>query len=99
MSFLTGLGFTYDSRFSVEAYVNRFNPDFCAATRSSFYEIPMIGGIPRMGKWFIERGMRRGTPKDLHENVITVYGGVDRWKKMLGYKEGSKRKDSWDGRN
>jgi hypothetical protein len=29
--------------------------------------------------------MRKGTPKELHENVITVYGGVDRWKKAMGF--------------
>ena len=44
----------------------------------TFFEIPMIGGLARMGKWFIDSGMRRGTPKADHENVITVYGGTDR---------------------
>ena len=39
----------------------------------------------RMAKWFIDSGMRKGTPKELHENVITVYGGVDRWKKAMGF--------------
>jgi hypothetical protein len=29
--------------------------------------------------------MRKGTPKELHENVITVYGGVDRWKTVMGF--------------
>jgi hypothetical protein len=29
--------------------------------------------------------MRKGTPKEYHENVITVYGGVDRWKKVMGF--------------
>ena len=38
-----------------------------------------------MAKWFIDSGMRKGTPKELHENVITVYGGVDRWKKAMGF--------------
>ena len=46
--------------------------------RVTFFEIPMIGGLARMGKWFIDSGMRRGTPKADHENVITVYGGTDR---------------------
>ena len=46
----------------------------------------MIGGIARMGKWFIDSGMRRGTPKADHENVITVYGGTEPWKERLGVK-------------
>lgn len=39
-----------------------------------------------MGKWFIDSGMRRGTPKADHENVITVYGGTEPWKRRLGFK-------------
>ena len=33
-----------------------------------------------MGKWFIDSGMRRGTPKALHEQVITVWGDTKAWK-------------------
>ena len=45
----------------------------------------MIGGMARMGKWFIDSGMRRGTPKADQENVITVYGGTDAWKQRVGF--------------
>lgn len=51
----------------------------------TFYEIPMIGGMARLGKWFIDGGMRRGTPKADHENVITVYGGAGAWKQRVGF--------------
>ena len=37
-----------------------------------------------MGKWFIDSGMRRGTPKALHENVITVWGDTRQWKARAG---------------
>ena len=47
----------------------------------------MIGGLARMGKWFIDSGMRRGTPKADHENVITVYGGTDPWKQRVGFRD------------
>ena len=73
------LGFTYDSRFAVEAWAKRFREEFDADRRVSFYEIPMIGGLARLGKWFIDSGMRRGTPKTDHEHVITVYGGTGHW--------------------
>ena len=50
----------------------------------TFYEVPMIGGMGVMGKWFIDSGMRKGTPKADHEHVITVYGGkVGPWKDRL----------------
>lgn len=84
---LCALGFTYDSRFAVEAWVKRFRQDFDGKPNVTFYEVPMIDGMARMGKWFIDSGMRRGTPKAQHENVITVYGGADPWKKALGFKD------------
>lgn len=81
------LGFTYDSRFQVEAWAKRFRQDFGTEPGVTFFEIPMIGGMARMGKWFIDSGMRRGTPKADHENVITVYGGTDGWKQRVGFND------------
>ncbi len=79
------LGFTYDSRFPVEAWGKRFRQEFGTDRRVTFFEIPMIGGLARMGKWFIDSGMRRGTPKTDYGNVITVYGGTDPWKQRVGF--------------
>jgi hypothetical protein len=31
--------------------------------------------------------MRRGTPKQDYEHVITVYGGVEPWKQRVGFKD------------
>lgn len=78
------LGFTYNSRFPVEAWTKRFRQEFDKNPKVTFYEIPMIGGMARLGKWFIDSGMRRGTPKGDQGNVITVYGGTDAWKQRLG---------------
>ena len=43
--------------------------------------------MARMGKWFIDSGMRRGTPKTDYGSVITVYGGTDAWKQRVGFKD------------
>jgi hypothetical protein len=82
---LLALGFSYDSRFAVEAWIGRFLKDFGDNSQITFYEVPMIGGMARLGKWFIDSGMRNGTPKKDHENVVTVYGGTDPWKQRLGF--------------
>lgn len=79
-------GFTYQSRFAVESWTPRFRKEFGKNAQVTFYEIPMIEGMARLGKWFIDSGMRRGTPKADHENVITVYGGTESWKQRLGVK-------------
>jgi len=84
-SALVMMGFTYDSRFEVEKWAERFRREFGANERVTFFEVPVIGGMGRVAKWFIDSGMRKGTPKELHENVITVYGGTDRWKKAMGF--------------
>jgi hypothetical protein len=84
---LLALGFTYDSRFAVEAWSTRFHKEFSATNEITFYEVPMISGMARLARWFIDSGMRKGTPKELHENVITVYGGTDPWKQRLGFKK------------
>ncbi len=79
------LGFTYDSRFQVEAWAKRFRQDFGMEPRVTFFEIPMIGGLAKLGKWFIDGGMRRGTPQADHGNVITVYSASDVWKQRVGF--------------
>jgi hypothetical protein len=84
---LLAIGFSYESRFAVEAWVKRFRADYGANPQVTFFEIPMIGGIAQLGKWFIDSGMRSGTPKADHEHVITVYGGTGPWKERLGYSD------------
>ncbi|MEP7355437.1 MAG: hypothetical protein ABI824_19575 [Acidobacteriota bacterium] len=84
---LLALGFTYKSRYAVEAWGKWFDENYGKDARVTFYEIPMIGGLATLGKWFIDSGMRRGTPKSAHEHVITVYGGIGPWKERLAYKD------------
>ena len=81
---LLAFGFSYDSRFQVEPWGKEFDRVFKGNPKVTLYEIPMIGGLGRLGAPFIDAGMRRGTPKEKHENVITVYGGTGPWKKWLG---------------
>jgi ATP10 protein len=42
--------------------------------------------IRRILSLALDSGMRRGTPKADHENVITVYGGTETWKERIGVK-------------
>jgi hypothetical protein len=85
------MGFTYDSRYAVEDWTKAFKSRFEAQRNDvTFFEVPMIGGFARMGRWFIDSGMRKGTPKELHRNVITVYGGTGEWKKQLQFQEQKK---------
>jgi hypothetical protein len=80
---LLSMGFSYESRFPVEAWTNRFRADFGADRRVNFYEIPMIGGMGKLARGFIDGGMRKSTPKELQDNVVTVYDDVSTWKKRM----------------
>jgi hypothetical protein len=81
------LGFTYDSRYAVEPWAAWFREEFGDDASATFFEVPMIGGLARLGKWFIDGGMRRGTPEQFHNNVITVYGGTGEWKDRVGFED------------
>jgi hypothetical protein len=78
------LGFSYDSRFAVEKWGKWFRDQRGSRPDVAFYEVPMMGRAARLGRFFIDRGMRGGTPKELHGNVITVYGDTGPWKTRLG---------------
>ena len=79
------LGFSYDSRFQVEAWAEKFKSRYGAARDVTLFEVPMMGSGARLGRWFIDRGMRKNTPPELHGRVMTVYGGNDDWKARVGF--------------
>jgi hypothetical protein len=79
------LGFSYDSRFQVEAWAEKFKARYGAARDVTLFEVPMMGSGARLGRWFIDRGMRKNTPPELHGRVMTVYGGNDDWKARVGF--------------
>ena len=82
---VVAIGFTYKSRFPVEAWAQWFQTTIDPKTDVALFEVPMIGGLGTLGRWFIDRGMRKGTPVELHDHVITVYGGTGDWKHRLSF--------------
>ena len=87
---LVAMGFTYQSRFPVEAWGSWFRAAMGPTPDVTFFEVPMIGGFAALGRWFIDRGMRNGTPAELRDHVITVYRGTGVWKTRLSYSSAHK---------
>src|SRR4051794_22665888 len=54
---LVAIGFTYKSRVPVEAWAGWYRSTIGSKTDVTFFEVPMIGGLGTMGRWFIDRGM------------------------------------------
>ncbi len=80
---LVAMGFSYESRHPVETWTKRFRRDFGQNPATAFFEVPVISGFARLAKLFIESGMRRGTAKEDHDKVITVFGGASDWKERM----------------
>ena len=56
-------------------WMMRFRELYPPGDHLTFFEVPMLGAGARLGRWFIDSGMRRGpsTPQhNVHENVITA---------------------------
>ena len=82
---LVALGFSYDSRFQVEAWAKAFRARFGGRPDVTLFEVPMMGSAARLGRWFIDNGMRKNTPPELHGRVMTVYGSNADWKTRVGF--------------
>jgi hypothetical protein len=89
---LLAVGFTYESRWDVEDWVDAFRHQFEERPGFTYYEIPVIGGLARLAAPAIEQGMRAGTPPSMWSHVLTVYGPSDVVRKKLGAAEKS---DTW----
>ncbi len=83
---LLALGFSYESRLAVEAWVAKFRNATAGRPDVVYYQLPMIGGLGRLAKPFIQRGMRRDTPRDEQRRVITVFGTGD-WPDRVGLED------------
>lgn len=79
------LGFTHQSRHAIDGWAGKFRARFGSEPQVRYFEIPVIGGMGRVAKPFIESGMRKGTAKADYEHVITVFGGADLWKRAVEF--------------
>jgi hypothetical protein len=48
-----------------------------------YYEIPMLAGGYKFVRGFIDGGMKRGVPQNLHRHVATYYGPLNKYKSDL----------------
>ncbi|MDG1750540.1 MAG: hypothetical protein P8I03_02585 [Thalassotalea sp.] len=65
------VGYKQDSQFDIDRWLIGLD---MTETKVGVYEIPTIQGMfPRMFSTVIDNGMRKGIPKALWRNVITVY--------------------------
>lgn len=86
------LGFSYESRFEVEKWSRAIQERFGRNPGVAFFEIPMVPGFYRLMAPMIDEGMRRRTPAEMHDRVLTVYGPVGAFRRVLA---ASQTSDVW----
>ena len=77
------MGTDYDARFDVEDWSRAVKERFGRERDVVVIEMPVIGGAYPFFAPMIEAGMRRGTPAEMHDYVVTVYGQQGRLKEAL----------------
>ena len=68
---LVCLGFTRASQYEVEPWAALATQAFGKDDRFLVLEMPMYSGAARLFRPFIDNGMARATPQQLHVNVVT----------------------------
>ena len=82
------LGFTYDSRFAVEAWAKKFRQEFASRPAGDVLRDPHDRRPGEAGEVVHRRRHAHGArPKADYEHVITVYGGTDAWKRRVGFRD------------
>ena len=84
---LLALGFAHASNHAVEAWTKRFRQEFGRDPDVTAYQIPVVGGMGKLGKPFMMRGMRKDTPKADYDRFMVVFKDADEWKDRVHYKE------------
>jgi hypothetical protein len=68
------VAFEQEAQQQINSWVEPLLSQYLTSDQVIYYEIPMISGAFGMVSSFIDGGMRRGVPKDLHDRTATYYG-------------------------
>jgi len=80
---LVALAFLRQSQGQLDSWLNPFYEKFGKRDDFMFYEIPMISGKYVFIKPIIDNGMRGGLPQFKHKHVVTFFGDVNKYSKIL----------------
>ncbi|GEM_PF-3444523 len=86
------LGFSYSASDQIERWISAFRERFGADHDVIFFEVAILPGVYRVASPMIDAGMKRGTPSEMHDRVVSVYGPVGDFREVLG---ASPRSDAW----
>ena len=77
------VAFLQQSQPQLDSWLGPFAERFGSKEGFTFYEVPMISSGYKFMRFVIDSGMRGGTPKNKHKNVVTMYGDVEKYMNEL----------------
>ena len=84
------VAFEQNAQQQINSWLTPLIGTYLDSTQVAYYEIPMISGAYKMAADFIDGGMRRGVPKNLHDRTATYYGPRDAFCSALNITDRSK---------
>ncbi len=80
---LVAVAFLRKSQGQLDSWLNPFYEKFGKRDDFMFYEVPMIAKGYIFMKPIIDNGMRGGLPQLKHKHVVTFFGDVNKYSKIL----------------
>ncbi len=84
------VAFEQNAQQQINSWLTPLISNYLESNDVAYYEIPMISGTYKMAADFIDGGMRRGVPKNLHDRTATYYGPRDAFCNALNITDRSK---------
>ena len=80
---LITVAFLRESQPQLDSWLEPFTEQYGGKDGFTFYEIPMISSGYKFMRSVIDGGMRGGIPEEKHQNVVTMYGDVEKYMNAL----------------
>ncbi len=78
-------GFSRKCQEDFESWIKPFRRQYKDTEDVFYMEIPMLGPAFKIGRRFIDRGMRSGIHEPLHDHTVTFYGPTESYKTYYGF--------------
>jgi hypothetical protein len=77
------IAFKREAQAQLDSWLRPYLQEFGTKPGFTFYEIPMLALYWKLMSWMIDSGMRSGIEVKKHNNVMTYYGNINKYRRAL----------------
>ena len=77
------IAFKREAQAQLDSWLRPYLQEFGTKPDFTFYEIPMLALYWKLMSWMIDSGMRSGIEVKKHNNVMTYYGNINKYRRAL----------------